>query len=204
MKKLFLHLEDNRVAQKLLSNTFKEIADFISIKTIKEALQAVSTQPNIECFFVDLNLNNENGLDFLKSIRTMPEHDNSPAFILTSTLTTNLAYKAMRAGANESISKLTSPTDLREIVNKHFEHRHVKIVKQDFHEVECLSWAFNNHFFQYSPDLEKTITGKSPEEVNEKMHTEIETWIQSRKNVIFDTNSVGVSVHRFDLKDTAL
>lgn len=203
-KRLFLHLEDNRVAQKLLANTFKEIADFISIQTIKEAEKAIQDHPDIDCFFIDLNLENENGLDFLKKIRTIRRYDISPAFLLTSTLTSNLAYKAMRAGANESISKLVSPSDLREIIQKHLEHRYVKLVSQEFYEVECLSWAHDNHFYQYSPDIEKTVSGRSPEEVHALMDTEIETWIQSRKNVIFDTNSAGVRVHRFDLKNTPI
>ena len=70
-KKLFFHLEDNRVAQKLLSNIFKESADFISIQTVKQANNAIIDNPEIDCFFIDLNLDNESGMDFLKNISTM-------------------------------------------------------------------------------------------------------------------------------------
>lgn len=198
-KKHFFHLEDNKVAQKLLQNTFKEIADFSSAQTIKEAEQMIQNKPQIDCFFIDLNLGNENGLVFLKKIRTISEYDNSSAFILTSTLTNSVAYKSMRAGANASFSKLTTPTVMREQVIKFLKNPFVSLIKNEFHEIECVTWAYKSQFYQYSPDLKKTVSAQTPEEAEAKMQQILAEYVQNNSNAVFDTNSVGVSIHRLDL-----
>lgn len=198
-KKHFFHLEDNRVAQKLLQNTFNEIAEFTSAQTLKEADAHIANIPTIDCFFIDLNLGAENGLTFLKKIRTIKDYDLSLAFILTSTLTNNIAYKAMRAGANASFSKLTSPGTMREQVSEFLEIPFVNLVKNEFHEIECVTWANGSQFYQYSPDLDKTVYANTPEEADSLMQTLLSEYIAANHNSVFDTNSVGVAIHRLDL-----
>ncbi len=198
-KKNFFHLEDNRVAQKLLQNTFKEIASFTSAQTLKEAEEIPKRKPSIDCFFIDLNLGNENGIIFLKKIRTMKEYDLSSAFLLTSTLTNNIAYKAMRAGANASFSKLTSPAVMREKVCNFFDHPHVLLIKNEFHEVECLTWALGDQFYQYCPDIKQSTCAKTPEDAEANMQKLLEAYVKAHNNTVFDTNSAGVSIHRLNL-----
>lgn len=198
-KKLFLHLEDNRIAQRVLQNTFREIADFVSARTVSEAEKLIESLPEIECFIVDYHLETQTGFDFIKKVRMIQSYDLVPVILMTSTITSEIAYKAMRIGVNQSVSKLESAEVVRKIVTEHIERPHTQYFARTFYEVECISFEVARKYFQYCPDLDKSVIGDTPEEAANKMRAELEDSIFNQKLSFYITD-VQPFIHRIDLK----
>ena len=65
---------------------------------------------NLDIVFVDLSLNNEDGLNFISQIKDQEPH--IKIIVLTAHTDTNSVIKSFRAGANGYVSKLTAYDDI--------------------------------------------------------------------------------------------
>lgn len=199
-QRLFLHLEDNRIAQKLLARTLSRFGECIGFSTIKEAEAYMTTSPQIDAFFVDYTLSDGNGLCFVKKLRSVYKYPDAPILLITSTLTNEVAFKAMRAGVNESLSKLTSPTLIRRIVARQIKRPYVKLVNRDGYEVWCAIWEKNGQYYQYCPEMDLTISARTPEEAQAQMRAKLATLIYSEKKTFDSVMHVEGFSHRFSLE----
>ena len=199
-KKIFFHLEDNRIAQRVLQNTLKEIGTFISTRSIKKAEDNLSTLPDVSAFFIDNLLEDGSGLTIVKKIRSITKYDLSPIFLITSTVTPDLAYKAMRIGVNETVSKLEPPDSLRAIVTRHLSNLQIRYIPRPYYEIECVKYEAAQKHFQYCPDLDKIVCADSPKEAVDKMRTLLEDALQKKELIDTFVTEVGSYIHRIKLK----
>ena len=200
--RLFLHLEDNRIAQKLLARTLQCFGECRGFVSIKEAEAFIKKQPQIDAFFVDYTVSDGIGLCFVKRVRGMAQYNHIPVILLTSTLTNEIAYKAMKSGVNISISKLTSPSMLRRILARQVKRPYVKLVQRDLYEVWCAVWEKEGFYYQYCPELDEKVSAGTPEDAEKQMRERLEQLIY-REGIYPDSilNVEGYA-HRFQLNPT--
>ena len=197
---IFFHLEDNRIAQRILQNTFREMADFISARTFEEAQESLRTLPDVSCFFIDDLLPGKSGLTFVRKIRFIEKYDMVPVFLLTSTVTPDIAFKAIRIGANDVVSKMESPETMRNTVTQHLQRSQCKYIPRTYYEVECVAFAAAKKYFQYCPDLERTVCADSPEEAADRMRTVLDDMIHKRNMRDFYVMGIDSCIHRIGMK----
>jgi CheY-like chemotaxis protein len=199
-KMTFFHLEDNRIAQRVLQNALREMADFISARTVNEADELLSSLPDVDFFIIDYYLEGKTGLAFVRKIRSIDKYDMVPVIILTSTITQEFTNRAMRMGVNESVSKLTQPDALREIVTRHLEYPQVRYIPRPYYEVECVAFSVAKKHFQYCPDIDKTVCADSPEEAAMCMRSVLEEVIFKENKQDFHISEITTYTHRIGLE----
>lgn len=199
-KRLFFHLEDNRIAQKLLARTLERFGECRGFKTIHEAEAYLREKPEIDAFFVDYTLSDGTGLSLVRRIRSMDQYNHVPIILLTSTLTNDVAYKSMRAGVNISISKLTSPSALRRIVARQVKRPYVQLYSREFYEVWCATWEKDQVYYQYCPETEDLITAGTPEDAEKKMREKLEEIIFKEKRYPDSILNLDAFAHRIKLE----
>lgn len=112
-----LIIDDDEVDRIALKRSIKSSgfnADIISVCNKEEGLEALS-QKTFDCIFLDYNLPDSNGLDFLKNHRS--ELNGAPVIIVTSHGDEKLAVEAMRMGACDYIPKnLVTPEGISQSI----------------------------------------------------------------------------------------
>lgn len=112
-----LIIDDDEVDRIALKRSIKSSgfnADIISVCNKAEGLDALS-QKTFDCIFLDYNLPDSNGLDFLKNHRS--ELNGAPVIIVTSHGDEKLAVEAMRLGACDYIPKnLVTPEGISQSI----------------------------------------------------------------------------------------
>lgn len=88
----------------------------------KEALDMISSNgfPPPDILFVDLNMPKVNGLEFLKSVRTLPDYAQLPIFIYSTSSIQEEKNKCMAEGASGFMVKHSSYNELCEELKKLF------------------------------------------------------------------------------------
>ena len=197
--RLFLHLEDNRIARKLLARTLQCFGECKGFASIKEAQEFIKDKPQIDAFFVDYTVSDGIGLCFVKRIRGMDQYNHIPIILLTSTLTNEVAYKAMRSGVNISVSKLTSPSMLRRILARQVKRPYVKLVQRDCYEVWCAAWEKDGVYYQYCPEMDEQIVAETPEDAEKKMRERLGQLIYQEGIYPDSIMNIEGHAHRFQL-----
>lgn len=106
MSKTLLLVEDSSVARKILerslSKCMKEPFDLLHASNLSQAEQLINDN-NVQLIFLDLNLNQESGFDFLKSIRDKENH--TPVIIISSDMKGETVNKSNQYGVTEFVNK---------------------------------------------------------------------------------------------------
>ncbi|MCK5146120.1 response regulator [bacterium] len=195
-KPIFLYLDNNRIAQKRLENTFKEKADIIAAQSMAEAKEIIAELPEIACFFVEYQLKTKTGLHFARIIRGINKYDASPVFLLAPMINEMLAYKAMRVGVNECVSKLISILEFQKLVDKHLHVPYVKLILRPYYEINCIAWQKGTDFYQFCPDIQKVIQADSANAASGKMKIFLNDMINSGEKIDFDFIEIDSDLHR--------
>ncbi|RXJ76031.1 response regulator [Arcobacter sp. F155] len=108
-----LYLEDDK---SLLTHTKDILDDFVAnvyaVNTSKEALQILDTK-KVDVIISDILLENENGIDFLRSLKEN-EHINIPAILTTAHTDTKYLLDAIKLKVENYIVK---PINIKELLN---------------------------------------------------------------------------------------
>jgi putative two-component system response regulator len=112
-RSIFL-LEDDPGILKFLEHLFKSEKNYkvITAGTVREALQIISTRPDIALFITDWQLLNGKALDVIKELRTW--QPNCPVVVISGY---NVEVDALRGGANLFLKKPFSPELLKLQIN---------------------------------------------------------------------------------------
>ena len=197
-KYTFLHLDDSYIALKVFEKTFENDACIIKTQTFEEAQEYLRKEPDIDCFVIDYHLRGGTGLSFIKSIRKTKKYEMTPVILLTSTATESIAFKAMKAGVNQTISKIVPPADLKTIIFNQIKNPYIQYIKRKYMEIRTIEWSTDKKFYQYCPAIRRSVAAPTSEKARDKMEKLIKKYIfeQSRQiDEIDEINSITHYIH---------
>jgi two-component system, chemotaxis family, chemotaxis protein CheY len=90
------------------------------LEALKLLLSASKENEPFDLVICDWNMPTMTGLDFLKTIRSTPEHKNIPFLMVTSEDNKNMKYEAFKEGVTEYIVKPVETYKLAEKLEKIF------------------------------------------------------------------------------------
>jgi len=199
MQKLtFFHLEDSRINQILFQKTFEDIADVINAQSIGEAIELIENKPDIACFIVDYKLHDGEGLTFVKKIRLIKKYEIIPVILLTSTLTDELEREAHNAGVNESLDKMISNIDLKEVLANQIKNPHIKWIKGQEHHIPCVTYELNSKYYQFCPAIKQLVEADTPEKAEVKMRDSLKKTLSKRDGALATVHAISSCVHVID------
>ncbi|MDD3344552.1 MAG: response regulator [Sulfurospirillaceae bacterium] len=118
VSKRMLFLEDDEELSRMMIPIFKVfVTDVLYAKTINEARMILGTQ-SIDLIFTDIHLKNENGLNFVKEVRTADER--MPIVVLSSYKDEALLMQAIPLGLIDYLIKPVNYLQLTEAFDKCF------------------------------------------------------------------------------------
>ncbi|MEM6750032.1 MAG: response regulator [Planctomycetota bacterium] len=168
-----LHLDDSRVAQRLLAQVLEPVGEFAGAETLAEALALVREQ-EFSAFVVDFELPDGDGLEFVRALRADPRTASAPILLYCASLNESLAYEAMQAGVNESFAKPMHMLDLRDHVLRHIETPTHKRVTRSLIQFTVVAWQAGGRSHLYSPDLDLHVAADDPEAAADRMDQRLE------------------------------
>ena len=175
--KTILCLDDSTCALRLLERVLKADYRVHCCPTPDEALE-VMAQHQLDCFILDYNLSDGDGVSFAQSLRADPRYAETPILLLSAAITPDLAYRAMKCGINQCLAKPYTPGELKTVVR-------AQIARPTIHRVEraeiaamCLAWQRDNRWYEYSPDTGKLVSARTPEAAHAQMHEFLSQWVR--------------------------
>ena len=105
--KTILVVDDSRIMRNIVKNIFAEIkipCTYIEAENGKKALQLLETN-KVDLVFLDWNMPEMDGLEFLKKVRSMPNYDKIPVIMITSESAKYNVVEALDAGVTDYIVK---------------------------------------------------------------------------------------------------
>ena len=105
--KTVLVVDDSRIMRNIVKNTFSELkipCDFLEAENGAKALQLLETN-KVSIVFLDWNMPEMDGMQFLKKVRSMPDYKNLPIIMVTSEAAKYNVVEALQNGATDYIIK---------------------------------------------------------------------------------------------------
>ena len=105
--KTVLVVDDSRIMRNIVKNTFSELkipCDFLEAENGAKALQLLETN-KVSIIFLDWNMPEMDGMQFLKKVRSMPDYKNLPIIMVTSEAAKYNVVEALQNGATDYIIK---------------------------------------------------------------------------------------------------
>jgi two-component system chemotaxis response regulator CheY len=102
-----LVVDDSRIMRNIVKNIFADLkipCEFIEAENGLVALTKLE-QRKIDIVFLDWNMPEMDGLEFLKKVRAMPNHENLPIIMVTSEAAKYSVVEALTEGATDYIIK---------------------------------------------------------------------------------------------------
>ena len=105
--KTILVVDDSRIMRNIVKNTFSDLqipCNYLEAENGKKALEAVQNN-KVDLIFLDWNMPEMNGIEFLEKVRAMPEYAELPIIMVTSEAAKYHVVEALQAGATDYIVK---------------------------------------------------------------------------------------------------
>ena len=105
--KTVLVVDDSRIMRNIVKNTFNELkipCQFLEAENGKTAYELLESN-KVSIIFLDWNMPEMNGMEFLKKVRTMPDYKELPIIMVTSEAAKYNVVEALQAGATDYIIK---------------------------------------------------------------------------------------------------
>jgi len=100
----------------IVKNTFSELkvpCQFLEAENGKKAMQLLETN-KVDLVFLDWNMPEMDGMEFLKKVRTMPDYKDIPIIMVTSESAKYNVVEALQNGATDYIVKPVSEKVFKE------------------------------------------------------------------------------------------
>ena len=105
--KTILVVDDSRIMRNLVKNTFSELkipCNYLEAENGRKALQLLETN-KVDLVFLDWNMPEMDGMEFLKKVRAMPDYKDIPIIMVTSEAAKYNVVEALKNGATDYIIK---------------------------------------------------------------------------------------------------
>ena len=106
MKKILV-VDDSRIMRNLVKNTFGELkipCEYLEAENGRKALQIIESN-KVSLIFLDWNMPEMDGMEFLKQVRSMPDYKDIPIIMVTSEAAKYNVVEALQNGATDYIVK---------------------------------------------------------------------------------------------------
>ena len=118
--KTILVVDDSRIMRNIVKNIFADMripCEYIEAADGKAAFQLLETN-KVSLVFLDWNMPEMDGLEFLKKVRSMPDYKTLPVFMVTSEAAKYNVIEALDNGATDYIIKPINERVFREKVSR--------------------------------------------------------------------------------------
>ena len=118
--KTVLVVDDSRIMRNIVKNTFTELripCHYLEAENGAKALHLLETN-KINIVFLDWNMPEMDGLQFLKLVRSMPNYKDLPIVMVTSEAAKYNVVEALQFGATDYIVKPVNDRVFREKVSE--------------------------------------------------------------------------------------
>ena len=105
--KTILIVDDSRIMRNIVKNTFTNLkipCEYLEAENGKKALQLLETN-KVNLIFLDWNMPEMDGIEFLKKVRSMPDYKTLPIIMVTSEAAKYNVVEALQSGATDYIIK---------------------------------------------------------------------------------------------------
>ncbi|MBI1314647.1 response regulator [bacterium] len=101
-----LILDDSRAMRRLLGRIVNSLGfEMIEAEDGRDGLQTLRTDDDIKLVLVDWNMPGMNGLEFVETVRSQPEHQWLPMVMVTTESEPARMARALMAGVDEFVMK---------------------------------------------------------------------------------------------------
>lgn len=114
---IVLALDDSSVMHQLVKQALEPDYQVITIDNAMEALSIIYAQP-ISVLLLDVQMPDVNGLEFCRTVRSLPQFRHLPVIMVTSQDKPFDRVKGQLAGATEYLTKPFDAEKLRETVQR--------------------------------------------------------------------------------------
>ena len=117
--KTVLVVDDSRIMRNIVKNTFAELkipCEFLEAENGVKALQLLGTN-KVSIVFLDWNMPEMDGMQFLKKVRSMPDYKELPIIMITSEAAKYNVVEALQSGATDYIVKPVNARIFKEKVS---------------------------------------------------------------------------------------
>ena len=105
--KTVLVVDDSRIMRNIVKNTFAELkipCEFLEAENGAKAYHLLETN-KVSIVFLDWNMPEMDGMQFLKKVRSMPDYQELPIIMVTSEAAKYSVVEALQNGATDYIVK---------------------------------------------------------------------------------------------------
>ena len=105
--KTVLVVDDSRIMRNIVKNSFSDLkipCQFLEAENGAKALQLLESN-KVSIVFLDWNMPEMDGMQFLKKVRTMPAYKDRPIIMVTSEAAKYSVVEALQNGATDYIVK---------------------------------------------------------------------------------------------------
>lgn len=118
--KFVLVVDDSRIMRNIVKNIFADLkipCHFFEASNGREAMKHLENN-KINIVFLDWNMPEMDGLEFLKKARSIPQYENLPIVMVTSESAKYNVVEALNEGATDYIVKPISEKIFREKIQR--------------------------------------------------------------------------------------
>lgn len=107
-------VEDDQVMQDLITGVLEHssLGEAIRAGTGSEALELASRADDVSCFLVDVTLPDMNGVELIRLLRRLRNHEKTPILVITRRGDEDTIARAFRSGASDFLAKPFHPVEL--------------------------------------------------------------------------------------------
>ena len=118
--KTILVVDDSRIMRNIVKNIFADMkipCEYLEAGDGKSAFKLLETN-KVSLVFLDWNMPEMDGMEFLKKVRSMPDYKSLPVFMVTSEAAKYNVIEALDNGATDYIIKPINEKVFREKVSR--------------------------------------------------------------------------------------